>query len=155
MHTLSERIVVDLPRREIIRSSALIRSYGSRTSCIDGYLCRRLFDSTLVQGVPCTRGRLLSRIGRKLAYRPPRPGTPAPRTVCLADGISGPLSLPTRIIRSVDLGLSRHDAEIFRLAIPALCSTLLDPLMGVVDTGMHLGTCLINRFVRTVDCLKV
>ena len=31
---------------------------------------------------------------------------------------------------------SRHDGEIFRLAIPALAAVMLDPLMGLVDTAI-------------------
>ena len=43
---------------------------------------------------------------------------------------------------------SPHDKEIFALAIPALGSVLLDPLMGMVDTGSPAArptTCHTNR----------
>ena len=30
---------------------------------------------------------------------------------------------------------SRHDADIFHIALPALASILLDPLMSLTDTG--------------------
>lgn len=67
---------------------------------------------------------------RNLRRRPPR----LPKA-CDAEHLPGPLALSQRLLRNVDWSLSRHDVDIFRLAIPALCSTLLDPLMGLVDTG--------------------
>ena len=63
---------------------------------------------------------------------------------------------------------SRHDGEIFRLAIPALAAVMLDPLMGLVDTAIvgrlgaaQLGavglatvrcTALAHKFLVTIRC---
>lgn len=41
-------------------------------------------------------------------------------------------------LRSLHFKLNNHDRDIFNLAIPALFSTLLDPVMGLVDTGTHV-----------------
>ena len=45
---------------------------------------------------------------------------------------------------------SRYDADIFRLAIPALMSILLDPVMSLVDTGMH-DQCLLLQAVELAN----
>ena len=40
--------------------------------------------------------------------------------------------------KSSSLLHSRHDKEIFKLAVPALISILLDPIMSLTDTGLLL-----------------
>lgn len=138
MHSHLQRNVVDISRCASQRTTARNSSYKCRNSCIAQSEGKRLTDGSFAIGIPCVYNRLDLRVSHISACRPARPRRTTPRIACLADGIFDPLALPRRLIKSLDFGLSRHDAEIFRLAIPALCSTLLDPLMGLVDTGMHL-----------------
>ena len=43
--------------------------------------------------------------------------------------------LAVTLRKSGSLMYSRHDKDIFNLAIPALFSILLDPIMSLTDTG--------------------
>lgn len=105
---------------------------SSRLSAV-GTSCSKIGSFSTASLFPCNRFRCVDQnsLFRKSRGRPPR----LPKA-CDAEHLHGPLALPQRLMQHVDLTLSRHDVDIFRLAIPALCSTLLDPLMGLVDTGV-------------------
>ena len=56
------------------------------------------------------------------------------QALCHATNGESNVVRPSSHIRGLPLS-SEYDSEIFRLALPALFSVLLDPLMSIVDTG--------------------
>jgi hypothetical protein len=119
-----------------------------RSSVICRPFHRALYKELRQENFARRYGGKSRRLAHGLEWQRPRLQRLNLPTSCVADGISCSLALPRRLISGFDFKQSRHDAEIFRLALPALCSTLLDPLMGLVDTGM---CCFYWNNIKTTD----